>query len=35
MRNEKCPLDLVIRRSRESFSGHVSEEGVRGMIAMD
>lgn len=35
MRNEKCPLDLVIRRSQGSFSGHVGEEVVRGMIAMD
>lgn len=35
MRNEKCPLDLVIRRLPGSFSGHFSEEVVREMIKVD
>ena len=35
MRNGQYPLDLVIKRSRGSFSGHFSEEVAREMIAVD
>lgn len=35
MKNERYPLDLVMKRSQGSFSDHFSEEVIREMIAVD